>query len=123
METNNKSNSMNCINQSKRKFCIPKSFFTVKAPNELNPNPLAERTIYVISNIVLCFGIILSLILMISGFVYLFDRFLGPTLGFALMGLSILLAVISLTTWAAIRVMINISLNLFAINDGLKTKK
>lgn len=92
-------------------------------------NDNAEKVLGTIASIIFWVGTIVCCIAFIVGlYIWLanIDRWSGKeerTLGLILMGASIVLYLPTLVSWASLRLMVNISLNLFEIKETLAKGK
>lgn len=89
----------------------------------------AENVLSTVATIIIWFGSIVSAIAFFVGLILLLSNkgYWGDdderTLGLILMGASVVLYLPTLVSWASLKLMVNISRNLFVIRDSLAKDK
>ena len=88
--------------------------------NSYQVNPTAENVVNVLANIILWIGCILSIIGVIYGLIMIgTDWLIG---GYILIA-SLVVIIATIVQWAFLRVVVNISRNLYNINEALRQRK
>lgn len=85
-------------------------------------DPKAETVLNVFAVVLLVIGIIGGFFCLIAGLVQLSDPYFGGV-GWGLVLTGIFIALIGLLQWAALKVLVNISRNLYNINASINEKK
>lgn len=90
--------------------------------NAYSVNPSAELIINILATVLLFLGIIVSAISIVGGIAYI-DMGLGITAyGISIIAGGMIIFIVSIVQWAWFKIIINISRNLFNINEQLKYK-
>lgn len=91
------------------------------AVSKYSVNPAAENTVNVVAVVLLVIGIIGAAVGLIGGLVMFAEDEAGT--GWAFFGIGLALFLTGLLEWAFLKVFVNISRNLYNINDALHELK
>lgn len=80
-------------------------------------NPAAEKVVNSLANVILWIGCI------IAAFMVIYGLSVSALHGFAMLGVGIVIVVSVIVQWAFLRVVVNISRNLYNINEALRQRK
>lgn len=80
-------------------------------------NPAAEKVVNSLANVILWIGCI------IAAFMVIYGLSVSALYGFAMLGVGIVIVVSVIVQWAFLRVVVNISRNLYNINEALRQRK
>jgi hypothetical protein len=86
-------------------------------------NPIAESVVNILATILFIIGFIISFVSIVGGIILLTDDVWSyPAYGIGLIVGGIVWFIISIIQWAWFKIIVNISRNLFNINEQLKHK-
>ena len=80
-------------------------------------NPAAEKVVNSLANVILWIGCI------IAAFMVIYGLSVSALYGFAMLGVGIVIVVSVIVQWAFLRVVVNISRNMYNINEALRQRK
>lgn len=86
--------------------------------SEYEVNPTAENTVNTVASIILIVGIIIGVILLFGGFVMMGEA--GAAAGWGVILTAVVTVIIGVVQWAFLKVLVNISRNLYNVNENIK---